>query len=230
MTKSRIHSKSRRQRGFTLVETLVTVVLMVIVIGIAADGLIQMQKRSTADTGKVDMTQMARQFMDQIINDLHQTGYPGAKLYQPPPPPTANNVAVGLVSVDENAVEFEADIDGSGNVSHVYLRLLDANGNQVASGTPSTACPCTLQRGTIYKALIGSEAVPYYTEVTNVTNTGIFSAYFFDGSTVTPLPAAPADLPNIKDIKVTVNLQSTAPEMDGSFPTITMASEAKINN
>ena len=44
------------------------------------------------------------------------------------------------------------------------------------------------------------------------------------------LPASASDLPNIKGIKITVNVQSSVQEMDGTFPTITLASEAKINN
>jgi hypothetical protein len=211
-------------------ETLLVVVILAVVMGVVTQGLIQLQKRSSADAGRVDVTQMSRQFMDQIINDLHQTGYPGAKLYDttdPLSPPPANNIAAGLLSVDSNAVEFEADVDGSGNVSHVWLMLLWSNGTPVSTGAGS--CPCTLQRGTLYKSQVGTTAVPYYTEVNNVTNTNIFSAYFFDGSQVT-LPASGSDLPNIKNIKITVNLQSPVREMDGTFPTITMASEAKINN
>jgi prepilin-type N-terminal cleavage/methylation domain-containing protein len=214
--------------GFSLLETMLVMALLAIVLAVATDGLIQMQKRSNTDTAKVDMTQTARQFLDQIINDLHQTGYPGSKLYDPASAPSANNIAAGLLSVDANAVEFEADVDGSGSVSHVWLQLLWSNGTPVSSGAGS--CPCTLQRGTLYKSQVGTTAVPYYTEVSNVTNSNIFSAYFFDGSQVT-LPASATDLPNIKDIKITVNLQSSTPEMDGvTFPTITMASEAKINN
>jgi prepilin-type N-terminal cleavage/methylation domain-containing protein len=228
MVQGRKKAQSRRQQGFSLIETMLVVVLLVIVLAVATDGLIQIQKRSNVDSGKVDMTQLARQFMDQIINDLHQTGYPGTRLYDPASAPAASNIAAGLLNVDANAVEFEADVDGSGNVSHVWLQLLWSNGTPVSSG--QGACPCTLQRGTLYKSQVGSTAVPYYTEVNNVTNSNIFSAYFFDGSQVT-LPASATDLPNIKDIKITVNLQSPVPEMDGvTFPTITMASEAKINN
>jgi len=210
---------------------MVTVLLLVIAMAIATNGLMQMQKRASADTGKVDMTQMSRQFVDQIVNDLHQTGYPGSKIYDPSgfsaPSFSTNNIAAGLLAIDPNAMEFEADVDGSGQVSHVYLNLLWSNGTAVSSGTGT--CPCTLQRGTLYKSQVGTSAVPYYTEVNNVTNTNIFSAYFFDGTPVT-LPAAASDLPNVKSIKVTVNVQSSVQEMDGSFPTITLASEAKINN
>jgi hypothetical protein len=120
-------------------------------------------------------------------------------------------------------------VDGSGNVSHVLLQLLWSNGTPVSTGTGS--CPCTLQRGTLYKSQWGSGTVPFYTEVTNVTNTNIFRAYLRDGSEINNLPVNAIQLPLVADIKITVNLQSPTPEMDGvTYPTITLASEAKISN
>lgn len=226
-TPARIRKASRSQKGFSLMETLMVVLLLMIVLGVATTGLIQIQKRSNADEGKVDMTQMSRQFLDQIINDLHQSGYPSSKLFDPAAV-SANNYAVGLLTVDANTIEFEGDVDGSGNVSHVLLQLLWSNGTPVSSGTGS--CPCTLQRGTLYKSQWGTGTVPFYTEVTNVTNTGIFRAFIRDGTEIT-LPVASTDMLNVSDIKITVNLQSPTPEMDGvTYPTITLASEAKISN
>src|SRR5262249_40165337 len=146
----------------------------------------------------------------------------------PGAPVPANGVAAGLLNVDSNAVDFEGDVDASGIVSHVWLRLLWSDGTPV-SGGGAGACPCTLQRGTLDKAQVGTLAVPYYNENNNVTNTNIFHPNLFDGTQVA-LPAGPADLPNIKTIKITVNLQSPVQEMDGTYPTITLASEAKINN
>lgn len=220
--------KSSRQRGFSLLETMVVVALLLIVLGIATDGLIQMQKRSNADTGRVDTTQMGRQFMDQIVNDLHQAGYPGLKVYDPAVVPAPNKVAGGLLWVDANEVQFEGDVDASGTVSHVWLRLLWSDGTAVSAGGAGS-CPCTLQRGTLDKALVGTMQPPYYTEINNVTNTNIFSAYLFDG-TLVALPASADDLLNMKNIKITVNLQSPVQETDRTFPAITLASEAKINN
>jgi len=226
MKKNRPNPKLQRQRGFSLVETIVVVALLLVVLGVATSGLIEMQKRTSADTGKVDTTQMSRQFLDQIVNDLHQSGYPNAKLSDPNNPPSQNSVAAGLLSVDANAVQFEADVDGSGNVSHVWLELIDSTGAPISA---SSTCPCTLQRGTLYKQNVGA-TVPYYTEVNNVTNINIFSAYAFDGQAITLPALTTADLQGIKNIKITVNLQSTVPEPDGTYPTITMASEAKISN
>jgi prepilin-type N-terminal cleavage/methylation domain-containing protein len=227
MKQNRSNPKLRLQHGFSLVETMVVVALLLLVLGVATDGLIQMQKRTSADTGKVDTTQMSRQFLDQIVNDLHQSGYPSGKMFDPnsPPPLGQDSIAQGLLSVDSNAIDFEADVDGSGLVSHVYLELIDSNG---AVATATSTCPCTLRRGTVWKKdHVGAAGVPYYTEVNNVTNINIFSAYQFDGQQIT-LPAL--DLQNIKTIKITVNVQSTVPDADGNYPTITMASEAKISN
>lgn len=210
---------------------MVTVVLLVIAMGIATDGLMQMQKRATADTGKVDMTQMSRQFVDQIVSDLHQAGYPGPRIFDGTTPPPATSIANGLMVIDPNAIEFEGDIDGSGNVSHVYLNLLWSNGTAVSAGPG--ACPCTLQRGTIYKPQMGIGAIPYYTEVNNVTNTNVFTFYCRDGLQYPNLadPNGPCNtIDNITDVKVTVNVQSTVAEPDGTFPTITLASSAKITN
>ncbi len=207
------------QSGFSLVEFMIVMAILVIVIGVATDGLIQLQKRSRADASKIDMTQEARQFMDQIINDIHQIGYPNTKIFDPAGNPSQNNISAGLVSVTSQSLQFEADVDGSGTVSEVYLQLV----------VPNAGCPCTLQRGTIPKAQVGTGAVPYYTEVNNVTNTVIFDAYDFAGNLIA-LPASATDLPNIKTIRMTVNVQQNAPDLNGVRPTVTMVSEAKINN
>jgi prepilin-type N-terminal cleavage/methylation domain-containing protein len=231
MTQSFANIRFHRQSGFSLVELLVVVGVLTIVLAIAMGGIVQLQKRSNADTGRVDATQMTRQFMDQIINDLHQSGYPGSRIYDPATL-NPNNVAAGLLSVTPTSVEFEGDVDASGNVSHEVLQLLWSDGS-LASGGAGT-CPCTLQRGILYKPAWAPGAVPFYTELNNVllpaNSPGIFEAYTSDGKQVTLPAVLPGDLKNINVIKITVNMQSTVPEMDGMLPTITMASEAKISN
>src|SRR5579859_1792775 len=103
----------KREAGFSLMEFLVVLAIMGIVLGIAFNGLIQLQRRSVSDSSTVDKTQEGRQFMDQIINDIHQTGYPGSRIFDPAGAPSANNIAIGLVSVTSNSIQFEADVDRS---------------------------------------------------------------------------------------------------------------------
>lgn len=211
-------------------ESMLVIVILLIVLGIATSGLIQMQRRSAADQGKMDTNQMARQFMDQVTNDLHQTGYPSAYMFVPTPTPSPsptpnNSVAVGFIALTANTAEFEADVDGSGTVSHVYLELLGTDNKPIATG--NGLCPCTLQRGVLAKSAVGTGAVPYYTEVNNVLNTDIFSADDHSG-TIVAFPIT--DFTNIRVVRLKVNLKSTVPEVDGTYPTITMQSAAKIMN
>src|SRR5215469_16680739 len=161
----------RRQSGFSLIELMIVIAIFVLVMGVATKGMLELERSNAADTGKVDKTQEARQFMDQIVNDIHSAGFPNSKIYDPASAPSQNNIAVGLVNVDANSLQFEGDVDGSGNVSEVYLQLV----------VPAAGCPCTLQRGTLLKSQLGTGAVPYYTEVDSVMNQNIFSAFDFDG-------------------------------------------------
>lgn len=213
----------RRDRGFSLLEMMIVLVVLSIVSGVIVQGISEMQARNVVETTKVDLTQESRQFMDQVVNDIHQAGFPSIRMFDPASLTSStlcasdNNVACGLKSVSSTALQFEGDVDGSG-VSEVYVQL----------NTPAGGCPCTMQRGTVAKSVGGTP--PFYTEVTNVMNTTVFTAYFFDGSTVT-LPASATDLPNIKSISMTLYVKSTQEDPKTlTYPTITMASSAKINN
>lgn len=228
MKMSKVHPRA----GYSLLEMLITLTILAVVVGVVMEGLIKLQKRSAADNARVDSTQEARQFMDQITNDIHQSGFPNSRMFDPANPVSASSYAGGsangsastntngLVAVSSTAVQFEGDVDGSGIVSEVYLSLQIPN---------SGSCPCTLQRGVLPKSAVGTGQVPYYTELDNVMNTNIFTAYFYNGTAVT-LPAASSDLPNIMTIKMEVNLRARQAEMDGTYPTITMTSEAMIGN
>lgn len=213
----------QRARGFSLVEMMIVLAILSIVSGVIVQGITDTQARNVVESTKTDLTQESRQFMDQIVSDVHQAGFPSIRMFDPASLVSStvcasdNNVACGLLSVSTTALQFEGDVDGSG-VSEVYVQL-----NQ-----PTGGCPCTVQRGTVLKSVGG--VPPYYAEVTNVMNTAIFSAYFFDGSTVT-LPAAATDLPNIKSISMTLYVKSTQEDPKTlQYPTVTMASSAKINN
>lgn len=223
---------AQKHSGFTLIELMIVAAIFAIVLGVATQGLIELQRRSSTDAAKVDKTQEARQFLDQIINDIHQAGFPNSRMYDstnggvtpsaaPANPQTTPTIALGLVSLSTTAIQFEGDVDGSGNVSEVVIQLVVPN---------SGNCPCTLQRGTLLKSqYLSGNQVPYYTEVDNVMNQSIFRAYFNDGSPVT-LPAIASDLLNTKTVKVTLNVQSATADTNGVYPVVTMSSEAKINN
>ena len=244
--------KTGKQRGFSLLEMMMVIVILTVVIGIVMKGLVDMQRVNMDQSARVDLTQEARQFLDQISLDLHQSGYPGARLFDSASPPCPNmntvpcaRIAHGMLPPApgnptfpvENGVEhvsltqlqFEGDIDGSGQVSEVYIDLIDAAGNPAAAC--SVAAPCSLRRGVIPKAMAMAGAAPtYYTQLNGVMNTNIFEARDSAGNII-PLPAIdPNDLGNIRAIDITVQVQSSVPTFQGQFPLITLVSGAKINS
>ena len=75
MTYSRV-SKAP-QRGFSLLELLVVLAILMIIVAVVTKSAIQLQQRNATETNKVDLTQETRQFMDQIVKDLHHAGFPG---------------------------------------------------------------------------------------------------------------------------------------------------------
>jgi len=216
-------------RGFSMLELIVAIAILTTVIGVVTTGISQVEQRSASDVNKVGVAQESRQFMDQILRDMRQAGYPSLAMFDPttlvanPSAPPAyvctnnNNVACGLVSFSSSAVQFEGDIDGSG-VSEVYI--------QVVAPTSGT-CPCTVQRGTVLKSVGGTPA--YYTELDNVMSQNIFTAYNYDGTAW----VSGSGLSLIKNIGVTLYVRNPTPDVNQStvtYPTTTMVSSVRINN
>lgn len=216
--------KTSANRGFTLLELMVTIAILSIVFGVVAKGIVQVQQRNTVEVNKVDLTQETRQFMDQITNDIHQAGFPTIRMFDPVLAYTtaSNQVAAGLTFVSGNEVDFQGDVDGTGKVSDVVIRVIPAGG----------PCPCTVQRGTVAKTVGGAPV--YYTELDNLQNPTVFTAYGSDGGVI-PLPTVVdltgVALKNINAIGITLWVQSTVPDSQTkTFPTVTMVSQAKLDN
>jgi prepilin-type N-terminal cleavage/methylation domain-containing protein len=174
------HHNSVRERGFSAIEMLITLALLTVVLGVVVKGIIELQARNFNENGKVDAVQETRDFIDQMTRDIHGTGYP------PPEATTLGTtkctdklgniyaavrnspkVACGIVSFSPTRVTYEADLDGTGTVSVVYLQLVTPAG--------STNCPCQLQRGSVTKTawIANNNITPsYFTTVNGVLNSG----------------------------------------------------------
>lgn len=209
-----------RHGGFSLLELMLALVILSAVIAILTNGIMQIEQKSASDVNKVGLAQESRQFMDQLLRDLRQCGFPGLAMFDPASGATSSSsyVAQGLISFSSTAIQFEGDIDGSG-VSEVYIQ---------AVVPPGGNCPCTVQRGTVLKSVGGTPA--YYTELDNVMSQNIFTAYKYDGTAYNSSTDA---LSSIKNIGITLYVQSPFPDTNQSsttYPTTTMVSEARINN
>jgi prepilin-type N-terminal cleavage/methylation domain-containing protein len=188
-TKTSRKNAARRQSGFTMIELMLVCAILALVLGSVFQGIRTVTQRSQAEQVKVDLTQSAREFVDEFERDLHQAGYPNCRMVATPGIPNncpadnsslaqaqvASNpaLAVGLVYVDNTRIVFEGDMEGDGNVESVEYKLVDANG-----ANPPANCPCTLQRSQIPKPTApqvvpwGPMVRPFYQELQNVVNSG----------------------------------------------------------
>src|SRR6478609_11620815 len=131
----RSNAKSRAIAGFTLIEMLVSLTILLIVTGAIFEQINSMQKKSTSEAVNVDLTQQSRDFVNQTVRDLHMAGYPAASMYSVDPLARPSMVANRLVRVSPTEILLEGDINNDGTVYSVDIFY-------VASDPNDPNCPC----------------------------------------------------------------------------------------
>ena len=171
----KIRRESRSsEMGFSLIELLIVLTILTIVMGSVVQVISTATQRSQIEQTKVDLSQEAREFVDEFERDIHQSGYPNCKMFNAGAACdlTRATVAAGLVSVSNTAITFEGDVDGDGSVNSISYRIVDSANNYPPTGT----CPCTIQRSQIPK-VVGTQPMAqgpqqWSQELQNVVNSG----------------------------------------------------------
>ena len=224
------------ERGFSLIELMISVVILLIVVGGIFGVIDVVNQRSSTEQAKLDMFQEAREFMDQMSRDLHQAGFPSTRHYikegiiTEDPAINDDLNAVGIVKVDSGDLWFEGDVDGTGVISVVRYHL---------DTTTDNGCPC-LRRSQLPKIngnpVTEQTAEVYQIQVQGVQNTDIFAA-FSRGTTGTPIPlpvnfnANGDSIASVDTVKAVLSLRSPiADPKTKQHPTTTLVMTAKLNN
>lgn len=204
------------RRGFSLLEMLISMAVLVVLTGAVFQQIIVMQRKSLAEETKADTEQQAREFVDQMVRDLHMAGYPKSSMYSTSPDNTNQWVAAGLVSASPTQIVLEGDVDSDGFVESVQVGYLPNS-----PGDPN--CPC-IRRSAIKKQPLDPLAQPVatnYTETAHVIPPGngpgqsgsdLFTFYDSSGGPVAigsggiTLNSDPQDLRKIATVKINVSL------------------------
>jgi prepilin-type N-terminal cleavage/methylation domain-containing protein len=136
-----------RQRGFSLIELLVAIAILMVVMASVFSQVDGLQKRNRTEQIRLDIFQTAREFIDQMTRDIHQAGFPNGKMYgeSGQNPGDAGN-AVGIFYISPIEIHFQGDVDGDGTVDYVAYKLFPQSGNPGDEN-----CPC-LRRSQLEKA------------------------------------------------------------------------------
>jgi prepilin-type N-terminal cleavage/methylation domain-containing protein len=234
-------------RGFSLIEMLLSLACLGLVLGGVVTAMMQMQWRRSVEASRVDTVQESRDFIDQMVRDIHTVGYPPGRVEVGNPTCVGNvNVSCGLIFFSNTQIQYEGDLDGTGTVYQVWIQLL-----QPVSGS----CPCTLQRGVITKAQALAGQVPtYFAEVNGVLNSGngagaatypvslpgaSYAMYstsdVFDAYDVNANPVAgcgdPLSCSSVRSLQITANVAPNyADPQTKVYPVLSITSKARLNN
>lgn len=200
-------------------EAIIGLFILVVIMAAVFAQIDQVTEASSSEANKLDLTQQAREFVDQTVRDLHMAGYPRSDMYTPPLPLTSPLVAAGLARVSPTDILLEGDVETSGTVSSVEIQYVPADPND-------PQCPC-IRRSEAAKVAgdpLAQPPVAQYTQVESVMPPGTGAGLsgedlftFFDkNGTQVDVSTAPdistasgqATIDKIKTVKINLSLLS----------------------
>jgi prepilin-type N-terminal cleavage/methylation domain-containing protein len=237
----RTNAKNRATAGFTLIEILISLAILVIVTGAVFAQINSMQKKAASQAVNVDLTQQSREFINQTVRDLHMAGFPSASMYSVDPSGHPSLVANGLVRVSPTEILLEGDVNNDGAVESVDILY-------VASDPNDPNCPC-IRRSAQPKIDADSFSQPtnlFYTETQQVFPPGtgagqsgenLFAYYDQNGNPVDlstgadiSTPQGSANLAAIKTVKINLSLLTNQRNpQTGNFLRTSMSASARLS-
>jgi prepilin-type N-terminal cleavage/methylation domain-containing protein len=219
-----------KQRGFSLLELILVLVILLVISGAIFQVINLATQRSSTEQTRLDMFQEAREFMDQMSRDLRGAGYPNPRNFiagalTQSPIANDSHAAVGLVKIGPGDLWFEGDLDGTGTVSVVQYHLDSSTSNN---------CPC-LKRSQLAKVdgdpLTGQSSPVFQVEVQGVMNADVFSAAINGAPATLPEDFTDPAISTLDTIKVVLTLRAANIDpQTHQRPVTTLISSVKLNN
>jgi len=253
----RAQDRTRAQRGFSLVEMLVVTAVITIIMGSVFKSINITQQKSRSEQIKLDLTQQAREFIDQLTHDLRNAGYPYKRnMANGVVDPNNTNAfpfnsynsaydpynAPGLIYVDNGSLWFAGNLDGTAaaaGIANVKIVRYD----YIAAGPNEPNCPCLRRTefaragGDPFTDASNLGGAVQQMEIQNVQNgtsaaNAIFTVYDNTGNAIV-LPINfdnGATISAINSLKVVLTVQSIQQDTNGSFPATTVVSSIALTN
>jgi hypothetical protein len=218
-------SSNPRLLGFSLLEMIISLAVLMVVMGTVFEQIMLMQRKAASESSKLDLMQESRQFVDQTVRDLHMAGYPNSQMYAPLMNDESKK-AHGLVSVSSTQIVMEGDVNGDGNVESLTLAY-------IASDPNDPDCPC-VRRSAVGKINADSQSQPQatgFTEIQHVVppdqaGVAVFSFYKQDGSSMDP---SSDPISSISTVRVNVSVANAPGPPSGQVGTSSFSATARLD-
>jgi prepilin-type N-terminal cleavage/methylation domain-containing protein len=241
---------SASQQGFSLLETMIVMVVMTVIMGAVFQSINLTQRTNSSEQVKLDLTQQAREFMDQLSRDLRNVGYPSSRNMwkgsldsngNDMSSPQSHQNGAGLLYVDYKTLYIAGDVDGVANADGTaQVKIIKYT--YVQDGTN---CPCLRRTEYLRSAYLDpytdaqGTAVQPQMEIQGVQNgtswtDAIFTAY--DSTTQQPFSTAVnelnngTDMANINSMRVVLAVQSPYKDGTGAYPFTRVVSTIALHN
>lgn len=250
----RVSAPWPRQLGFSLIEMMVVVAVITVIMGAVFKSINLTQQTSTSQQIKLDLTQEARNFVDQITTDFRNAGYPYVRdmansIVNPNSPNAAPyntyssaydpSNAPGLIYVDSGSLWFAAALDNASGAQAGTANVEIIRYDYAANGVN---CPCLRRTefprngGDPFTDASNPGAAVAQLEIQGVQNgvagNPIFTVYDNAGNPIA-LPLnwnSGATIAGINSLKVVLTVQSPQKDNNGFQPITTVISSVALTN
>lgn len=252
-------ARSRSQAGFSLVEMMIVILVLMIIMGAVFKSINLTQQTSASEQVKLDNTQQAREFIDQITSDLRNAGYPDRRnmslnivdpLNQNAAPQNYFTSAYdpynspGLVFVGNGSLWFTGNVNGAAGSQAGTANAEIIRYDYVPAGG-GTNCPClrrtefprnggdpVADANNIPANLAPQLEIQGVQNGTNAAN-AIFTVFDTAGNAI-PLPIDfdnnSSQLAGINSINIALTVQSSSRDYTGARPVTTVVSSISLTN
>lgn len=249
------YDSRKQQTGFSLIEMMVVLAIITLIMGSVFKAIDLTQQSSRTQQVKLDLTQQAREFVDQLTHDLRNAGFPtqrnmtsgvndpnggGYTLVSP----TSPHNAPGLIYVDNGALWFAGNLDGTADPNNAGTALVKiVRYDYVAAGANQPNCPCLRRTefnrsgGDPFTDASAPGGATAQLEIQGVQNgttaaDAIFTVYDGAGNPIA-LPInfdSGATIAGVNSMKVVLTVQSPQKDNTGAYPVTTVVSSIALSN
>jgi hypothetical protein len=235
---------------------MVVLAIITIIMGSVFKAIDLTQQTSRSQDMKLDLTQQAREFVDQLTHDLRNAGYPYMRNMANGMVDSNNGNsapfnlytsaydkynAPGLIYVDNGSLWFAGDLDGTGAAGVADVKIVRYD--YVPAGISEPYCPCLRRTefnrngGDPFTDANTPGTAPAQLEIQGVQNgigaaDAIFTVYDTTGAAIT-LPIdfnSGATIAGINSLKVVLTVQSPQADRTGVRPSVTVVSSVALTN